>query len=206
MGNHFIQMFSVGPRRDDPEDRAHEFEQPAWFGPPADELGVCVPLSVVIGRSDEAVVAVKHATSYSTGVTFELVAAARGLREADSNRLFHEQHLFGGDEDPSDGFLRIGIELADGTRVSNLGRGRHSLRPDAEPEGPVFVESGGGGGSAGAGRVTMNPAYWLWPLPPPGPLRVFVEWPMLGVGLSDVELDAGLMADAARRSQHVWSA
>lgn len=204
MGNQFIRMFAVGPGDDTPDDGIQEFEQPAWLGPPAAELGVCVPLSVVIGRSDRAVVAVTHATAFSTGLTFAFVAAARGLREPESSRLFHEQRLFGGDEGPPDGFLRIGIELADGARVSNLGQSRHLFRPDAELDGPIFIDSGGGGGLAGAGRVTMEPGYWLWPLPPPGPLRVFVEWPALDVSLSSAELDAGLLGAAARQAQSLW--
>lgn len=173
----FVRIFSIGPRGDEPEERPDEHVQPAWFRPPDRELDECVPLTLVAGRSERAVVTIKHATAYSTGVTFEFLAAGRSLRERDTNRLFHEQHVLDGEEGPPDGFLRVGIELADGSRVSNLGRGRRLWRPDHEPEGPVLIHHGGGGGSGGAGSITLNPGYWLWPLPPPGPLRVFVEWP-----------------------------
>lgn len=201
----FVRMFSIGTSEERPE-RPDSYEQPAWAGPPDGELGAWVPLSIVVGRSSRAVVALKHGTAYSTGVTFEFVAAARGLREIETNRLFHEQHLFNAEEGPPDGFLRIGIELADGAHVSNLGRDPRLWRPDDEHEGPVFMQYGGGGGSAGAGRVTMNPGYWLWPLPPSGPLRVFVEWPALDVALSSAELDSDRILEAATQSQPLWPA
>ena len=203
----FVQFFSSGPSREEPQGRPEEYEQPEWAGPSDGELGECVPLSVIVARSERAVVAIKHATAYSRGLIFDFVSAARGLPERDTNRLFHEQHVLDAEAEPPAGFLRIGIELADGTRISNLGNPhRHLWRPDAVPQGPLLVPSSGGGGSAGAGRVTMSPGYWLWPLPPPGPLRVFVEWPALDIPLSSAELDSEPLLDAAARSQLLWPA
>jgi hypothetical protein len=103
-------------------------------------------------------------------------------------------------------FLLVGIEFPDGRRVSNLA-GRHHFfgQPEQEPEGPLLVPSGGGGGSAGSGRVTMHNAYWLWPLPPPGMLQLFVEWPALGIALSSADLDGGAIRVAASKSQPLWN-
>jgi hypothetical protein len=78
-------------------------------------------------------------------------------------------------------------------------------QPDREPEGPVLMQCGGGGGSAGSGRVTMNPAYWLWPLPPSGTLHLFVERPGLGVALSSADLDGSAIRGAASKSQPFWN-
>ena len=197
-------MFRLDPGGDETDDDRDEQPQPEWFGPPEGELGECVPLSVVVGRSEKTVVALQHVTAFSTGVTLDLVAAARGLRRSETNRLFHEQHVADYDEGLPDGFLRLGIELADGSRASNVADRRALWRHDAEPRGPVLVQRGGGGGSAGSGRVTMNPAYWLWPLPPAGPLRLFVEWPALGIPLSSAELDSSAVLAAAARSQPLW--
>ena len=179
--------------------------QPEWVGPPEDELGASVPLGAVIGRSEKAVVALRQMTGYSTGVMLDLVAAARGLRESETNRLFHEQHA-ADPEGPPGGFLRVGVELEDGTRVSSLADRRRLWRADHVPEGPLLLQSGGGGGSAGSGRMTMNPGYWLWPLPPPGTLRLFVEWPSLDVELSSIELDGAAIVEAAARSRPLWDA
>jgi hypothetical protein len=130
------------------------------------------------------------------------VALARGLKESEVHGFFHGMHRFGGEEPPAT-FLRLGVELADGARVSNLG-GRMPHDLDEEPQGPVFHQHGGGGGGGGGGRYRTQPAYWLWPLPPPGPLRVSCEWPALDVPLSTVEVDASALAGAADRSEPIW--
>ena len=200
-GGQFQQVFaqSAGEGRE-PEPT---WAPPEWFGPLDTELGVIIPLSLVAARSERSVIAVKSATAYSTGVVFDLVALARGLSEREANRLMHEQHLVGGDDEPSDALLRVGFELSDGSRISNLGR-RPLLDPSAEPDGPVLSPVGGGGGSAGGGRLSMEYGYWLWPLPPSGPLRIYVEWPALDIGLTHAELDAGALREAADRSQKIW--
>ena len=205
MGN-FASIFSVGPSGEDPDDEPVEHLQPEWVGPPGDELGASLPLGAVIGRSKNAVVALRQLTGYSTGVMLDLVAAARGLRESETNRLFHEQHATAPEEGPPGGFLRVGVELEDGTRASNLADPRRLWRADRTPEGPLLMRSGGGCGSAGSGHVTMNPGYWLWPLPPPGRLRLFVERPSLDVELSSIELDGAAIVAAAARSRPLWDA
>jgi hypothetical protein len=123
-------------------------EEPVpWFTPPEDELGVAVHQGIVIGRSERAVVALRQVTAYSTGLSLDLVAVARGLRRAETNRLFHEQHVLEDEDGPSAAFLRVGIELAGGARVSNLENPhRHLWRPETVPQGPLLVPSGGGGG------------------------------------------------------------
>lgn len=205
----FVHLFRL-PDDDDgdeTEDGEREPRRWPWFGPPEDELGAVVPSQLVIGRSEKGVVALPHATVYSTGVAFDVVGLARGLTDAQSNRLFHEQHLFDADEEPSPGFLRIGLELPSGERVSNLGgraQRRQFSKPDAEPEGPVFIGHGGGGGSAGSGRVSMQPSFWLWPLPEPGLIRVFCEWPVVDIPLSHVELAGADLVAAAGRVVPLW--
>jgi hypothetical protein len=66
------------------------------------------------------------------------------------------------------------------------------------PDQPVLVEAGIGGEGGRLGRG----AYWdlelaVQPLPPPGPLAFVCAWPGRGVPESRVEIDAGLILDAA---------
>ena len=204
--NKFVQLFPIGEGDDEDVDREPR-QLPPWFGPPEDEIAAVVPLGLALGRSEKGVVALSHATVYSTGLSLDIVAAARGLSDAQSSRLFHEQHLFEEGEEPPSGFLRLGLELPDGERVSNLGGRmghRRLLKPDSEPEGPVFMESGGGGGSSGQGRVKMSPAFWLWPRPDSGSMRVFCEWPVVEISLSTVDLDVAVLAGAAERVAPLW--
>jgi hypothetical protein len=46
----FAQRVEAGP---EPEPA---WVPPAWFGPPQDELGECVPISLVLARSKQAIV------------------------------------------------------------------------------------------------------------------------------------------------------
>jgi hypothetical protein len=210
MSSDFLQLFSLPSDDGDADDEAAaEPEAPrwTWFGPPEDELGAVVPLQLVIGRSENGVVAIPYAIVYSSGATFDVVALARGLTDAQSHRLFHEQHLFEEDEEPAPGLLRLGLELPGGERFSNLGgrrQRRRFLKPDTEPEGPVFIEHGGGGGSAAAGRVRLHPSFWLWPLPGQGAIRIFCEWPVVEIPLSDAELSGNDLAAAAQGVQQLW--
>jgi len=193
----FSDLFRVDD--DQPPVEAEKFQPPAWFGPSHDELGVHVSLNQIVGRSETGVVALSHAVAYSNGAAFELLAQARGLRGAQPNRIFHEQHIWQIDPDElPDGFLRIGLELPDGTRVSNLS-GRRNLDPQVRPSGSVLLQAGGGGGQSGDGLATMRPGFWLWPLPEAGVLRLSVEWPVVEIPLSTIELgSAELLAAAAR--------
>ena len=181
-----------------------EIVQHEWFGPPEDELGACVPTAVAVGRSDRAVVALRCATAYSTGVMLDLVAVARGLRESEANRVFHEQHAADVGEEPSDFFLRVGIEYQDCARVSNLGGRRRLWGADQAPDGPILLPQGGGGGHAGGGRVTMSSGFWLWPLPPRTPWDIVVEWPAFDLMRSRATLDGEALVDAAARSLPLW--
>jgi hypothetical protein len=201
----FVEIFGFDTPDDTAPEEREEYARPAWIGPPEGELGVSVPVSAVIGRSDRGVVALRQAIAYSTGVTLDFVAAARRLRERDTNRFFNEQH-FADPEELSDRVLRIGIELPGGVRVSNLGNPRHLWHPNREPTGTVLVPQGGGGGTGGRGRVEMNPGYWLWPLPSPGTWRVFVEWPAVDVTLSSADVDGAAIVQGAAGSQPLWTA
>ena len=197
-------MFVFGS--DDESGSPDEPRRPRWFGPPEDELGTVLPQGIVLARSDRAVIALSHAIVYSTGTAFEFVAQARGLTRSEAHRVFNEQHAFE-EGDLPEALLRIGLELADGSRISNLG-GWHAHRmlmsPDAEPDGPLLLPQGGGGGSSSEGEVTMKPGYWLWPLPPPGPLWISCEWPLGAIALATAEVDGATLRDAAQQVKRLW--
>jgi len=203
----FTQVFSFGGDDDDEGDASDEPEWPRWFGPLEDELGAVLPQGVVLGRSDRAVVALSHAVAYSTGATFDFVAVARGLARSDANRIFQEQQLYEEEELP-DALLRIGFELADGRRASNLAgwrAHRKLMSRDADPEGPLLLPHAGAGGNSTRGKVTMKPGLWLWPLPPTGPLRISCEWPIVDIAMTTVEIDASTLLEAASRARSLWS-
>jgi hypothetical protein len=197
----FVDVFNVGDPDEEPEPQ--ETVSPPWWGPPEGELGIALPQSLLLGRSDRGVVGLSHTVVYSIGVAFEFIALARGLSRSEAQRLFHEQHGF--NDDLPDGFLRLGVELADGRRISNIGarRGR-MMGSQGEPEGPVFVPHAGGGGSGHHNRVSLKPGYWLWPMPPPGALRLSCEWPVVDIPLTSVEIDGRAFSEAAENVLRLW--
>ncbi len=202
----FADLFLEDVDEQEPPEPPVEHRRPEWLAPPEGELGVPVPLAVVLARTERGVVAVSHAVAYSAGVSLELVAHVGGLKMGQTNSLFHEQHAGRmGSEDLPDGFLRFGVELAGEQRVSNLGRQRRLLEPGRSPTGPVLFQHGGGGGQSSGTSITWSLAFWLWPLPPTGTLRLFCEWPVAQIELSSVELDPSPILEAAARTTELWS-
>lgn len=197
----FVERFGLPEPIEVPE-RHPEPVRPAWFGPSAQELGVAVNLGAIVGRSGQGVVALSHAVVHSTGLRLRVVAQVRGVDRPTVQRIMREDYPFEPGGEPTETFLRLGLELPDGTRVSNLGGRRPRFGED--PDGPVFFEHGGGGSSGGEDSVHAWPSYWLWPLPEPGPLRVSCEWPVVSIPLSTVEIDGAPLVAAAERVVSLW--
>jgi hypothetical protein len=180
-----------------PPEPPEEHRQPAWIGPPENELGVAVPVRRVLFRNDDLAIALLGIVAFSNGIELQVVMRRRELAE-EPDHLMHvhmdrHRRARGGELAPE--VFRFGVEYADGRKATNLG---FPFGPQ-EPTGPVLMERGGGGG----GR-SWNFGYWLWPLPPPGPLRVVVEWPAMGISLTAVELDGAVLAAAAADVDVLW--
>jgi hypothetical protein len=160
-----------------------------WELPRTQFPGVVAAGPLLLGRTDQAAVAITSLAAYPTG--FEIFLTSR-------IRLSPE----GGPGVPRDNIgpwrsLRFGLLLADGTKII-ADRGGHPER-DAEPAGPILVpQAFGGGRGLGFSR------WWAWPLPPDGPVEFVCEWPAFGIGESRVTLDGQLILDAARHSIHLW--
>lgn len=177
--------------------------QPVWMNPPDDVLPGVVPVELFLGRSEEAVVMLSGMRAFPAGVAMTLLVRTR-TRIRTKRFSLHEE-LFDGpyrhdqDEAWQRGRLKWGIELADGRRVTNVDPWPDPADPRELPDRPVLFGGGGGGDDRAVDRH-----YWLWPLPPPGPLTVVLQWPMLGIEQTTTRLDADEIIAAAARSQPVW--
>jgi hypothetical protein len=96
-----------------------------------------------------------------------------------------------------DEIFRFGLQFSDGARVTTLSW--EPPPPNLTPEGPVMWPASGRGG----GRC-WDQGYWVWPLPPDGPLAFVCEWPAYGVALSKIEIDGGQILEAAARAEILW--
>jgi hypothetical protein len=141
------------------------WEPPSWTSPPRNEVGRLVVVDRVLGENDGALLLLRGAVVYSTG--FELLIEARtrpGEGEPFSHRMFDTR---------SDEFLRVGVQFDDGRRATNL------EEFDWEGEAPDIL------------LQRRHETYWVYPLPPPGPVTVVVEWPAFGIAETRIDVALG---------------
>jgi hypothetical protein len=160
------------------------------------------PVALLLGRTDDTVVGLTNVLGYPNGFVFVLRVRWGPVVDPDEEARWPfpdwgRPDPLAGDSFP-DEVLRFGVQFADGRRVTNMDR--YPFVPDdLPPDQPVLIE-GGGVGSEG-GRLGRG-AFWdlelaVQPLPPPGPLAFVCAWPGRGIPESRVEIDAGLVLDAA---------
>lgn len=184
-----------------PDEQEDDEPQPIWLNPPEDVLPGIVPVELILGRSDQAVVMLAGMRAFTTGVAMTLLVRTRAqLRRFDLNdELFDGPYR--GDQERAwqRDRLKWGFEFADGRRVTSVDPWPDPVDPQRTPERPVLSGGGGGGGPRAVDRD-----YWLWPLPPPGVLTVVCQWPRFGIERTTGLIDAGQIAAAAARAQSIW--
>jgi hypothetical protein len=164
-----------------------------------------VALNLVLGRSDKAALWISAATVFTDGFEFEVQLQHRLDEELVDPFFMHvhraRRRSWSSEEGLDPGLLRFGVQFSDGRKTTNLPDGS-AFRgdPDAAPEGPVLRPGGGGGGG---GRRRHD--FWVWPLPPEGPLAFVCEWPAAGIPETRSEVDSALVRDAASHAVPLWS-
>jgi hypothetical protein len=162
-------------------------EFPAWAQPESVLPGV-VADTLILARTGDVVITLGDLHAYPNGFAFALTAY---VREAPRNmRAFGPAGFMRrlGQEPLPDDLLRFGLRFADGTVLTNLDFGS----PGHDDAGPKLLPQGGHGG-----RLRHEQAYWVWPLPPAGPIDVVCEWPAQGIAETIVTLDADTILTAA---------
>lgn len=166
----------------------------AWrrrWAPPENEVPVPVPVSAVLGRTEDVAVALVGGAAYTTGLRFQVAVR---LRAEPPGEHTHWMHLLDGGGDQ----LLLGVEYADGRIATNL---PSPTPPGVAPDDtePSLNPSGGSGGSR-----SYDQDFWLYPLPPPGPLVLVCAWPAFGIPESRTELDGAAVLQAASRAEVLW--
>jgi hypothetical protein len=194
----------------DAEDE-DDYSAPAWLEAPEDFVAGVVALELVLGRSDEAAVYVTRIAAYPTGFEFDAEVVTRKaarIRYPSPFELMHDPERPAGEIPPE--VVRLGVEFADGRRATSFGEalGGSTMTTLVAAEGDespdpardIFMTPGRGGGSARHSTTS----YWVWPLPPPGPLTFACEWPAFGIEETTVEIDTERLLEASRRARSVW--
>jgi hypothetical protein len=167
---------------------------PEWFRrmmAPENEVPVALPMNTVLARTDDIALALVRLQVYSTGLSFDLIVRVRPgatgrlpVREA----MWGHRHPFA----PEPGGLLVGVELADGRRVTSL----EMRDPRSEV---VFTERESSWGDTGGEQ-----SWWLNPLPPEGPLRFVVRCSEMDIRETSVELDGSAIRLAAGGVVTLW--
>jgi hypothetical protein len=185
-----VSFFDDFPQPSPPQEPAPRRREP-WDGPPPGIIGGWVPWRIVLARSENAY-AVLHAFEvFPTGLGFDLVMHVRDTGGGRGAR--HLPHMMTADA------LRLGVRFADGRKAATDWLGRAERDVGGELERPVLRTYGGGGGGG-----VFRRHFWLWPVPPAGPLAWVSTWPEMGIGETSVEVDASVLAAAIEETEELW--
>ncbi len=179
-----------------------------WMSAPDDELGVAVPMQHKVAVGADAVIVLTECVAYTTG--FLLGVGIRKRREPEPIQLPARRGF--APPGPSDEMsIEVGIRFSDGRETAKSGPGPSDAvsswwrewsegKDPPPPAGPIVGMGGGGGGGR---RWEMD--YWVWPLPPDGPMTVTCDWPAGGVPKGEVSLDGAAIRRAGLNSEKLWS-
>jgi hypothetical protein len=159
---------------------------------PEYDLGVTVPLTLLVARTDSVAVVLRGLTAFANGFSFSLdVLSAEGLSPAMARYPFEPPPRAGRARD----HFRFGLRFADGSRVDNAVGGR----PEGSGTLRVLVFQGS---TAGEARWTQD--WWTAPLPPPPRFTLACEWPTAGLAAVEQDVPTDAILEAAACSRPIW--
>ena len=162
---------------------------------PEFEVPASVAVDMVLLRTDEVAVTIGLLRVYSTG--FEFTVDSRCRRSGHSVRIGGMPRRYASVDEQSEDGLRLGLEFSDGRRAEI---GAPHPHPEQAESGALVVMSAGGGGS----ERSWHSRFWVYPLPPAGPLSFVAAWPAFGVTEVRLELEAEAILSAASRALVLW--
>ena len=189
-----MNLFDDEPVRATPRGGAdweqHRLHRHPQSGPPGDEVGMLALSSFLLARTPEVVVAVRGITAYSDGLHLAIVVIFADAARAEDLAYSLQEYS------RSPGRFRIGLAFSDGRTATSGQRDA----PDVEEQAAAQLKLLG---SAQQGLM-WNGEYWLWPLPPAGPLIDGCRWPDRGIPETLVQIDPAPLLKASALSRSVW--
>jgi hypothetical protein len=184
----FFDDIEAPPPRPEPV----EHRSPPWAGPPTNVVPATVALDVLLVRTPDWAAWIAEASVTPHGLEFTITLVGRRAEPEPSAM----GPLFDG---ALDGAPRFGVGFADGRRAVS-GEAHHPPSPTGDAATEIVLWPRGGSGS----RRRWARTFWLWPLPPPGPLTLALTWPAEGIDERLVELDSAPLRAAAARAVELW--
>lgn len=179
------------PVRSGADWEVHRRHRSLQSGPPQDEVGEVAASSFLLARASDVVVAARAVTAYSDGLHLAFVVLfADEQRTEDLAATLRD---FG----RSPGRFRLGCRFSDG-RTAAAGT-RESPEVELLAGDPQLILLG-----SAVSALQWTAEYWLWPLPPTGPLVLGCRWHDRGIAENVVHLDTAPILRAAAASRPVW--
>jgi hypothetical protein len=165
--------------------------RPVWSRPDAVIPG-SLAADLMLIRTEQAAVAVTTECAYPNGFEFTVHVHARDPEKFPPDPFGWD----GPGPRPAEPVLWLGVLYADGRRTATTAG--HPRRSDG-PAGLVLIPGAGGGD-----EHSWRTSFWIYPLPPEGPVTLVVSWPEQGIPEARGELDGTAIRAAARRAVVLW--
>jgi hypothetical protein len=166
------------------------------MSPPDNELGVAVPIRALLAKTNTLALAVTDIVAYSTGFSLKLALKFHhDTKDFDPHQVMMQ--FRGGPPGDANDQLRFGVEFSDGRKATNLGP--RLPAGDEPPPINLGISGGGGGGNRG-----WSYGYWVYPIPPEGPITIAFAWPHYDLPEESHQFDAAPILEAAGQVEHLW--
>jgi hypothetical protein len=164
---------------------------PAWDRPSEGTLPSTLRVDALLSQDENAVVSIPYLDVYPNGFRINVSILMNPNRQDEIRARMHRGPM---------GMVRIGVRFSDG-RVGGRSGPFEAPRDDQGiPPQPVVRQGGGGGGSGG-----WSFGAWVYPLPPDGPLEIFVALPPPSTGETSTTVDGSAVRAAAERARVIWT-
>lgn len=194
-----MRTYGTGTAGGDGPDREQLERSRRRFSRPENEVPRVLPVSAVLGRTDDAVVALVGVAAYTTGLSLDAVVRLRvrppGMRGGALHELTGGWGAYGAERATG---LLLGLEYADGRTASTLGGPRQWPPGELGDDEPTILQQGGGGS-----ELSVDESWWLSPLPPDGPLAVVCAFEAVGIAETRTELSAAWTSEGSA-AQVLW--
>jgi hypothetical protein len=157
---------------------------------------VTVDVNQLVARTARATMTLESVAAHAAGceLAFRVVVDMAGLtprQEKQARRAVDGYSRATTPDATGPGRLSVALAFSDGRTAA------FSDDTGALPRsGPAVTDCATSSYPEGVAEVAEE-TFWAWPLPPAGPVTVFVEWPAVGIGPSSVTLDGAAIVAAA---------
>jgi hypothetical protein len=167
---------------------------PTWDRPSEETLPTTLAVNALVSQGDDALVVIPSLDVFPNGFRINLVIMVNPHRAPDIHQMIRGGPMH---------MPRVGVRFADG-RVGgrDVRHGRFDLPKDQDgvPAQPFVGHAGGGGGSGG-----WRFGVWVYPLPPDGPLEIFVALPPPASLEASTTVDGSAIRAAAEQARAIWA-